>query len=406
MNDQLSQKIQALAQALAPQMVEMRRQLHRFPELSEQEEMTTARIRGWLREAGIAELPLPLKTGLVGVIAGSAAGKDPATGKVPVIAIRADIDALPIEEETGLAFASEVKGVMHACGHDFHAAAVVGAGMILARLREEFPGEARLFFQPAEENLAGANILIRAGAMDQVDAVIAGHTNPEIPVGQIGLKSGALMASSDVFAITLEGKGGHAAMPQNTVDPIVAGAAVVSALQTVVSRNVSPIDSAVLSVSVFHAGSAPNVIPATARLEGTVRAFDPVIRQQTLQRLEQITQGVASALGVTAQVEHIGGIPPVINDDALSRLLAAAAAEILGPEGVMEPRILTGSEDFSQYGGCAPICYAWLGCGRPGRDQYLWHHPRYDTAEEVLPTAAAFFARSAVDYLRSRAASE
>jgi amidohydrolase len=400
MGDQLTDKIKSLSEALAPRMTEIRRQLHRFPELSGKEIVTTDRIRTWLKEEGITEQHLDIPTGVVGIVLGNS--KELA--ETPTIAIRADIDALPVEEQTGLPFASEVKGIMHACGHDFNAAALIGAGIILSRIREELPGNVKLFFQPAEENLSGARMLIGAGAMDnqRVSTVIAGHTTPDIPVGQIGLRPGPVMASADAFRITVEGMGGHAAMPHHTVDPIVASAAIVSALQTVVSRNIDPVDTAVLSIGSFHAGSAPNIIPAETRMEGTIRTFEHSVRNRCLEQLERISTGVASAMGAKACIESLGGIPAVINNPELTRLIAESAAKIIGPANVVtEPKPLMGSEDFSLYGERVPVCYAWIGCGKPGAENRLWrhHHPRYDVAEEVLPVAAAFFARAAIDCL-------
>lgn len=399
MSDRLTARIKSLAESLALRMTEMRRELHRFPELSGQETRTTATIRAWLKEEGIPEQRLDLPTGVVGIVTGASVA--------PVVAVRADIDALPVAEQTGLPFASEVDGVMHACGHDFHAAAVLGAGMILARIREEIPGCVKLFFQPAEEKVGGARQLIEAGAMDnpRVGAVIGGHSVPGLPAGHLGLKSGPVMASADHFRLVIEGIGGHAAMPQQTVDPIVAGAAVVSALQTAVSRNVSPMDPAVLSVGAFHAGTAPNVIPSEARIEGTIRAFDPGVRQRMWELLERIATGVGSGLGARVSIERLEGIQAVVNDPELTRLLSRSAVEIAGPEKVAEGTVVTVSEDFALYGERVPACFVWLGSGKAAGENHLWHHPCYDVAEEALPVAAAFFARAAVDCLRALARS-
>ncbi|HWI66737.1 MAG TPA: amidohydrolase, partial [Symbiobacteriaceae bacterium] len=267
----LTERILSLSADLAPRLVEMRRDLHRHPEVAGEEFWTTATLKRWLGEAGVAVLDLPLSTGLVAEVRGTRPG--------PVVALRTDIDALPVTEETGLPYASEIPGKMHACGHDLHMATILGATLILKRLEGELAGTVRVLFQHAEETASGAVDLIRVGALDGVSAVFGLHNKPDVPAGHVGIKAGPLMAAVDSIGIDVEGKGGHGAIPDQTVDPVVAASAIVMALQTAVSRNISPLEPAVVSICTFQAGSgAHNVIPPSARLLGTVRTFNPAVR--------------------------------------------------------------------------------------------------------------------------------
>ena len=301
------------AERLADRLTAIRRELHRHPELSHEEFETTARIRGWLEAAGIriAER-YPLRTGVVAEVGGLREG--------PVVALRADIDALPIREETGLPFASEIPGRMHACGHDFHTAAIIGAALLLKEREAELRGTVRLLFQPAEEKASGARLVIASGALEKVCAVFGLHNKPDLPVGTFGIKEGPLMAAADGFRVEVEGRASHAAVPDAGIDPVVASAHIVTALQTIVSRNVSPLESAVISVTQLHGGTAWNIIPDRAMLEGTIRTFDRSVRARVLERFGQVAQGVASAFGARAAIRWIEGPPPVHNGALECRL--------------------------------------------------------------------------------------
>lgn len=274
--------------AFNERLVEIRRHLHRHPELSGEEVETTAYITSLLNQAGVKITDYGLKTGVIAEVGGQHGG--------PVIALRADIDALPIQEETGLTYASEVHGRMHACGHDFHTAALLGAVYQLKAQESSLKGTVRLLFQPAEEKAKGAQQIIAAGGLDQVRAVIGMHNKPDLPVGTIGIKAGPLMAAADGFAVRIRGFGSHAAVPEAGIDPIVAASHIVTALQSIVSRNVGSLDSAVISVTQIHSGNSWNIIPDTTVLEGTIRSFDEAVRGRVLKRFEEVVRGVAAAL--------------------------------------------------------------------------------------------------------------
>ncbi len=315
----------------------------------------------------------------------------------PVIALRADIDALPIQEETGLPFASVQEGKMHACGHDFHTASLLGAAFLLKQREAELKGKVRLIFQPAEEKATGAQQVLRSGALDGVHAVFGLHNKPDLPVGTVGIKSGALMAAADGFKIEVDGVGTHAAVPDAGIDPIVTAAHIVTALQSIVSRNVSPLDSAVVSVTQIHSGSSWNVIPDKAVMDGTLRTFDERVRKRVRERFAQVIDGVASALDTTARLHWIQGPPPVLNDPLLAGL-GKQAAEAAGLE-VVEPVPSSAGEDFAFYQQQVPGLFVFIGTS--GTQE--WHHPGFTLDEQALPYSARFLAQLALDALESEA---
>jgi amidohydrolase len=375
------QQLKEAAREINPQLVTVRRELHQHPELSMEEYETTRRIRAWLEEAGLKLLDLSLPTGVIAEVEGSAPG--------PTVALRADIDALPVTEETGLPFASLEPGKMHACGHDFHTASMIGAAILLHRNRESLRGRVRIIFQPAEETAVGARAIIEAGALDGVDAILGMHNKPELPVGTVGIREGALMASVDRFEIRVTGKGGHGAIPDAATDPIVAASSIVTALQTVVSRNLSPLDNAVVSVCRFQAGATWNVIPDYAELEGTVRTFQAEARKKIPERIRQLAENIAAGYGATAELRWTAGLPAVNNEASMAKLMKKAAEE-LGLE-VVEAKPTTAGEDFSLYQERVPGCFIWMGTG--GTEE--WHHPRFTLNEDALPISAALFAHAA-----------
>ncbi len=371
------------AEPLYEQLVAIRRQLHAHPELSHEELETTAAIRGWLDEAGIRIADYPLRTGVVAEVGGLRGG--------PVIAIRADIDALPVQEETGLQFASRVPGKMHACGHDFHTAAVLGAALLLKKREAELEGTVRFLFQPAEEKAKGASQVIASGALEGVKAVFGLHNKPDLPVGTIGIKAGPLMAAADGFIVEVKGLGTHAAVPEAGIDPIVASAHIITALQSIVSRNVGALDGAVVSVTRLNSGTAWNVIADQAVFDGTLRTFDEKVRTKVRERFEQIVTGVGAALGAQARVSWLDGPPAVVNDRRWSEA-AAAVANSIGLH-VVEPMPSPAGEDFSFYLQHVPGSFFFLGTSGPQE----WHHPAFDVDERALPIGASFFAALAVD---------
>lgn len=361
--------------------IEIRRHLHRYPELSNEEFETTQLIRGWLEEAGIRVAEYPLATGIIAEVGGLQEG--------PIVALRADIDALPVQEETGLPYASTIPGRMHACGHDFHTAALIGTAYALKQREQELRGTVRLIFQPAEEKAKGARQVIDSGALEGVQAIFGMHNKPDLPVGTIGIKEGPLMAAADGFVVEVAGKGSHAAVPEAGLDPIVTASHIIMALQSIVSRNVSPLKSAVISVTKLHSGTAWNVIPDKALLEGTIRTFDDDVRQQVLERFNQVVQGVAAAFGTTAAVRWIEGPPPVHNDRRLAELGYVAAAEA-GYEAVT-PVPSPAGEDFAVYQREVPGLFVFMGTA--GAQE--WHHPAFDLDERAVPVSIDFFTRLA-----------
>jgi len=370
-------------------LIEVFQWLHRHPELAMEERKTTAFIRNILAENGVRLLETGLETGVI-----AALGK----GEGPTVALRADIDGLPVCEQTGLAYASGCPGVMHACGHDFHAACMLGAALLLKAREAELPGTVKVIFQPAEEVNRGAALMVATGLLDDVRLFLAGHTYPWYEAGILGVRPGPMMASADRFSAKLTGKGCHAANPERGIDPVPALAAIVTAAQSIVSRRVNPFDSAVVSVTRVAAGNTWNVTPETAELEGTVRAMTEAVRCDIRRRLEAMVTDTARAYGCEAAFEYERGPSPVINDEALCRR-AASLARAQGLE-VRENLPSMIAEDFSEYLKIAPGAMFRVGTGG-GYDN---HHPRFTADPEALMPAAAFFAALAERELRQLAA--
>ena len=368
-------------------LVNYRRELHEYPELSRQEFQTTQRIRKWLQahQIDIVEYP-SLSTGVIAQIVGKLEG--------PMIALRADIDALPIHEETGLAFTSQNTGVMHACGHDFHTAAIFGAAILLNERKEELQGTVRIIFQPAEETAQGAIDIVDAGVLDGVEAIFGFHNKPDLPVGTIGIKSGALMASVDRFEIDIQGVGGHAGMPQNSVDPIVVGSAIVSGLQHIISRELNPFHNIVISTTRFQAGNTWNVIPDKAELEGTVRTFQNEARDLIPSLMKRKVEGIATAFGATVDFRWFPYLPVVDNDPKFYDILTQTAQEL--NYTVVEAKPSPGGEDFALYQMKIPGFFVWVGVEGPRQ----WHHPSYVLNEDALLVAANYFANVAQNVLQ------
>jgi amidohydrolase len=376
---------------LESNLITIRRHLHQYPELSKEEFETTKSIEKWLQKAGIEIGNTGLPTGVFADIVGKNSG--------PTVAIRADIDALPIEEKTGLPYASKIKGVMHACGHDFHTAAAIGAAYLLKESQAELNGTVRLIFQPAEESGGGAVRVLNDGQLDGVEAIIGLHNKPELPVGTIGLKEGPLMAAVDRFHITLYGKGSHAAIPQNGKDPIVAAGQLITALQTVVSRNVSPLQSAVLSVTKIIGGSTWNVIPGEVILEGTVRTFDTAIREEVKAKFYTIVEAIATAFSQQVEISWFPGPPPLVNDKAITEIAKKTANQ--QSLHVIHPEPSMAGEDFSYYLEQIPGTFAFFGTN--GNED--WHHPAFTLDESALIKAANFLYESAKELINQHFAS-
>ncbi|MGK3612307.1 amidohydrolase [Bacillus anthracis] len=363
---------------LTETLISIRRNLHEHPELSYEEFETTKAIKNWLEEENITIINSNLETGVIAEISGNRNG--------PLIAIRADIDALPIQEETNLPYASKIHGKMHACGHDFHTAAIIGAAYLLKEKESSLSGTVRFIFQPAEESSNGACKVIEAGHLHGVQAIFGMHNKPDLPVGTIGIKDGPLMAGVDRFEIEIHGIGTHAAVPDAGVDPIVASSQIVMALQTIVSRNISSSHNAVVSVTNIHSGNTWNVIPEKATLEGTVRTFQTETREKIPALMKRIIQGVSDALGVKTEFRFYAGPPAVHNDTSLTNL-STQVAETMNLN-IISPTPSMAGEDFSFYQQEIPGSFVFMGTS----GTHEWHHPAFTVDERALPISAAYFA--------------
>ena len=375
---------------LEAQAIAWRRHLHEHPELSFQEHETSAFLFELIGGADGVELERPTETSVVAYLRTGRPG--------PTLALRADIDALPIDEETGLEFASKTPGVMHACGHDGHTAMLLAAFNALHARRDELTGEIRFIFQHAEELLpGGARDLVRAGVMDGVDLVVGAHLFSLDELGKVGVLPGPHTAAADLFTIEIRGRGGHGAAPHKAVDPVAAAAQVVTGLQHVVSRVVDPIERAVVSVCTIHGGTAGNVIPETVELGGTVRTFTPEVQATVREAMERFAKGIAEAHGATATLSYEEGYAPVVNDEQASALVEAAVRAELGDDAFFVPEPIMGGEDFSAYLQATPGAFFIVGAG--GEEHYPHHHPRFDWDEQAMRNGIAVFVRLALDYL-------
>lgn len=372
----------------------LRHELHEHPELSGRERGTTERLRTLFDRPPFEILPLPVKTGLAVRIRGNGPGRR--------VAIRADMDALPVTEWAGNPVRSRNAGVMHACGHDMHMSFAYGAGLLLSGARDRFSGEALLVFQPAEEIGEGAKMLLDAGLLDRypVDSMIGGHVKPELALGKVSVRTGPVMAALDGFCIEVLGKGGHGACPHLCRDPIVAAAAMVLNLQTVVSRTSDPGKTCVLSVCRIHGGEADNVIPDKAFIEGTIRTVDPEQRTACLDRLRAVAEGTAAAMGCEISILIHRGMPLVVNEAETARICRASAERLLGAENVTALPVDAISEDFALYGQRAPTCFIGIGTAAPGEDFHSLHSDRFFAPDALLPLGATVLAEMALSLLK------
>jgi hippurate hydrolase len=372
---------------VSSRLIALRRDIHANPELSFQETGTAKRLEDALRSLGVDRVDRVANTGVVARVKGRKPG-------APVVAVRGDIDALPIQEATNLPFASTVAGVMHACGHDVHATWAVGAASLL--LANPADGDVLIVLQPAEETGKGALAILESGALDGVAAIFGGHVDRRFDVGQVVADEGPLAASADTFEIELYGAGAHAARPHESRDPIVAAAAVVTALQMIVARRLNPATPGVVTVGSIHAGSAPNVIPDRAKLTGTVRAVEPASREMMLGEVGRVAREVASGYGVEARVVLDKGTPPIVNPSAATAWARQAAASVVGPSNVVPLGFLNlAGEDFAHYMEQIPGCFLRIGAREPGGPVIPAHAPTFYPAEECLFVGAAVLAEAA-----------
>ena len=377
-------------------ILEWRRHIHQHPELSHQEKETAAYIRAQLEKIGVDEIVSPTPTSLIATINGASPGK--------TVLFRADIDALPIEEETGLPFRSVNPGVMHACGHDTHAAMLLGTAEVLTQLRGEFNGTVKLLFQHAEEvTPSGAEEIVASGALKGIDAGFGMHIFPNQVPGGIGIVPGGHASSnSDKFDLKIFGHGAHSSTPHVGVDPILVGAEIVLALNTIVSRNVSPDETAVVSVGAIHAGNANNIIPDTAEIRGNVRTIHPDTRALIRKRVETIVKSICDANGASFEMNYEYSVDMMINDPALSAFAKKVCIDALGEDHVVDAKPMLGSEDFAFYCREFPCCFLFLSGGLPVEGPvYANHHPKFDIIEDALPSGTLAQVRIISDFLKS-----
>lgn len=382
---------------LQSQLVEWRRHLHQYPELGFQEHKTAAFISDRLTEWGIEHETGVAETGIVGIVRGERPG--------PTLGVRADMDALPVTEENTVEYCSRHTGRMHACGHDGHTAIALGTAFLLHQHRAQLQGTVKIVFQPAEERPGGAKPMIEAGVLRNPDvkAMIGLHLWNNLPLGTVGVKGGPSMANSDEFRINIFGKGGHGAIPHQTVDAIAIGAQVVTALHTIVSRNVNPLESAVISIGKFEAGNAFNVIAPRAEMWGTVRCFSKEMAEWLPQRIEQVVEGICQAHGATYSLDYHSLYPAVNNDVEIAELVKQSAVAVLGDAARAVPEMTMGGEDMSFFLEEVPGCYFFLGSANAEAGlNYPHHHPRFDFDETALGIGVEIFLQAIERYTSSQ----
>lgn len=386
-------EIKQLVDEIKEEVIAWRRHLHANPELSFHEEKTAQFVYETLQSFGNLQLSRPTKTSVMARLIGDEPGK--------VVAIRADMDALPIQEENTFEFASKNPGVMHACGHDGHTAMLLGTAKILSRLRPQIKGEVRFLFQHAEElHPGGAEEMVQAGVMDGVDVVIDTHLWAPLETGKIGIVYGPMMASPDRFFIRIHGKGGHAALPHQTIDSIAIGAQVVTNLQHIVSRNTDPLEPLVVSVTQFIGGTTHNVIPGSVEIQGTVRSFDATLRQNVPKLMERIIKGITEAHGATYEFEYEYGYRPVVNNEKVTRVIEETVREVFGEEAIDHLKPNMGGEDFSAFQQKAPGSFFYVGAGNKEKGiVYPHHHPRFTIDEDALEIGVRLFVHAALKLL-------
>ena len=389
-------QIRSEIRTLQSQLVAWRRRLHQRPELGFKEKLTADFVSQKLQAWGIEHQTGIAKTGIVATIKSDRPG--------PVLAIRADMDALPIQEENDVPYRSQHDGVMHACGHDGHTAIALGTAHYLSGHRQDFSGTVKMIFQPAEEGPGGAKPMIEEGALKNpdVEAIIGLHLWNNLPLGTVGVRSGALMGAVECFRVQILGRGGHGAMPDQTIDSVVVSAQIVNALQTIVARNVNPLESAVVTDGELHAGTAMNVIADTARMSGTVRYFNPALEDYIGKRIEEIIAGVCQSHGANYELDYWRLYPPVINDAQIAELVRSVASEVVEtPAGIMPTCQTMGGEDMSFFLQEVPGCYFFLGSANPEKDlAYPHHHPRFDFDETALGMGVEMFVRCVEKFCR------
>ncbi|QZY54122.1 M20 metallopeptidase family protein [Crassaminicella profunda] len=395
----LNEKIHGLVDEIEDWIIDQRRDFHMHPEPSRKEIRTSERVARLLEELGVEVKKGYYNTGVVGIIKGDKEGK--------TIGLRFDMDALEMEEMNDIPFKSQNEGVMHSCGHDGHTAIGLGIAKVLIQMKDEIHGNIKLVFQPAEEdapNGGGAQHMIKDGALEEpkVDYMVGAHIWPKLKLGQVGTKSGVLMAASDPFTIDIKGKGIHASLPNMGVDPILIGSQIVTNINTIISRNIDPFEPAVVSIGVFNGGTRYNVIPEEVKLEGTVRSFSEGVREKIHDRLKSVVEETAVALGGNANLHYKFSYPPLMNDEKAVNIAKKSIEELLGEENfVRVNRPEPGGEDFAYFAKEVPSVYMFLGYAEEGKELYAPHNPRFDFNEKVLGIGAKVLIKTALNLGRS-----
>ena len=396
---ELKDKVKQLAKAYAADTIAMRRHIHAHPELSYQEYETAAYVAAQLRNLGLDPAEGVAETGVTALIE----GRNPES---KTIALRADMDALPITEANKVPYKSTVEGVMHACGHDVHTASLLGTARILTELREHFEGAVKLIFQPGEErNPGGASLMIKAGVLEnpRPASILGQHVMPYIPTGKIGFRSGMYMASADEVYLTVKGKGGHAALPEKVIDPVLIASHIVVALQQIISRNASPKTPSVLSFGAINGGSATNIIPDEVRLEGTFRALDEDWRFEAHERIGKMARSIADGMGGSCEVEISIGYPFLTNDPKTTERTREAAATYVGEQNLVQLDLWLGAEDFAFYSHEVPACFYRLGTGNEAKGTtHSVHTPVFNIDEDALEIGSGLMAWMALNQLGIR----
>jgi amidohydrolase len=390
----IDQRIAASTERLTPKLAALRKQLHQHPELAFEEHETAKAVTAFLRELKVPCRTGIGKTGVVALLEGAAPGR--------TIGLRADMDALPIHEQTGLAFASKTAGKMHACGHDVHTVIALGVAAVLSELKDSLKGKVKLIFQPAEETLSGAQAMIADGVLEEpkMDLILGYHNWPAVQAGRVGFNAGAVMSAADAFDITLKGRDGHGAHPHLAIDALAAGAHFVSQLQTIVSREVKPLAASVVTVGEFHAGRARNIIAGAAQLKGIVRTMEPGLSEKIEAAMRRMLEGIKVGMRVDYELQWQRMAPPLRNNPEILAKLLASAREALGKENVLElPEPSMGSEDFAWFAENVPAAHLRIGSKIDGLDTAI-HRSNYDCNELAIPVGVRVLARAALDLSR------
>lgn len=380
---------------LTPSMLEMRRDFHRHPELAFQEVRTSAKLAEFLEGLGLEVTRGVAQTGLIAHLKGGKPGK--------TVLVRADIDALPILEASGVEYSSQTQGVMHACGHDGHATIAAHVAAVFSQFKDQLEGEVRFAFQPAEEIVSGARPMVEAGVLEGVDAVVGLHLYSMMPAGMVGVRPGPSMAAADAFTLHLKGRGSHAAMPHEGVDTVLIASHIIVALQSLVSRETDPINTSVITIATVTAGEgAHNIIPETAQLKGTLRTFDAALRDKLIKRIEELSKGIAGAMGGSAEVEWKPGSPAVVNDAQMVERFKNVANAVIGERAVLESPPVMGGDDMAEFLLRRPGVYFWLGAGAKEAEKNMpHHHPGFWIDDErSLPLGTELITRTVLDFLK------